>query len=267
MVVVLVDQQPLLFAARRATADEREVPGQLLTDQIEAQVAGGDGCQRIGVRVVGQLPRSPVPDDDVAAAVLAARDDSLEVEVLERMVLDVHRQPLCIGVERRALRDGPAEQHAGGLEPEVVVQAAGSMALHDETVAIGDGRRGASRFGCRAEVALLVVLRQALTDARARSLRRALGGHRPSLPTARVLANQAGHIESSSSHSASGMGSSISSAFSAVCSAVAIPATTATTGEYRSGNCRAAARNGTRCAAQMAAAACARPISSAEAGE
>ena len=46
-------------------------------------------------------PRAGVPDDDVAAAVLAGRDDALEVDVLERVVLDVERGPAHGRVERR----------------------------------------------------------------------------------------------------------------------------------------------------------------------
>ena len=46
-------------------------------------------------------PRAPIPHDDIAAAVLPGGDDTLEVEVVERMILDVHRHALRIGVERR----------------------------------------------------------------------------------------------------------------------------------------------------------------------
>ena len=89
-------------------------------------------------RVVGagRLPRAPVPDDHVAAAVLALGDDALEVEVLDRVVLDVHREPPRLRVERRPLRHRPAGQHAVDLEPEVVVQAAGPVALHDEPATV-----------------------------------------------------------------------------------------------------------------------------------
>ena len=139
VLVALVEQHPLLALARRAAAHEREVAVQLLAEQIEVQVAGLDGCDR--VVGVGQLPRAPVPHDHVAAAVLAGRDHALEVEVPERMVLDVDRHPLRGRIERRALRHRPAEQHARRLEPQVVVQPGRPVALHDEPVARRRRRR------------------------------------------------------------------------------------------------------------------------------
>ena len=56
------------------------------------QLAGGDRRGRVVGRGVVRLPGAAVPDDDVAAAVLAGGDDALEVEVLHRVVLDVDRQ-------------------------------------------------------------------------------------------------------------------------------------------------------------------------------
>ena len=115
-----MEQHPLLTRARCAAAHEREVAAQLLAEQVEVEVAGLDGGER--VVGVGQSPRAPVPDDHVAAAVLAGGDHALEVEVSERMVLDVDRHPLGCRVECRSLRHRPAEQDPGGLEPEVVVE-------------------------------------------------------------------------------------------------------------------------------------------------
>src|SRR5215813_14229799 len=45
------------------------------------------------------------------------------------MVLGLHREALVRRVEARALRHGPALQHALELEPEVVVQPRGGVAL------------------------------------------------------------------------------------------------------------------------------------------
>src|SRR5207248_9074589 len=110
VVVVLVDQQPLLaacavFGPRLAGAYQHEATGELLAVEVEVQLPALDGCDR----VVGSrwLPRPPVPHDDVTAAVLAFRDDALEVEVLDGVVLDVHRQLPRLGVPRRSPRHGP----------------------------------------------------------------------------------------------------------------------------------------------------------------
>ena len=147
---------------------------QLLAEQVEVQVAGLDGFDR--VVGVGQLPRAPVPHDHVAAAVLAGGDHALEVEVAERVVLDVDRHPLRRRVERRALRHRPAEQHAGRLEPQVVVEPSGPVALHHEPVARRSRRPGGlaltRRLGRDREVALATVRRQPVGGRRRWLLRR-----------------------------------------------------------------------------------------------
>jgi hypothetical protein len=76
------------------------------------------------------------------------------------MVLDMDREPLLTGIEARPLRDCPAQQHAIELEPEIVMQTARGMLLHDK------GERHCGRVlahpACRlrrfAKVAFAVVL-------------------------------------------------------------------------------------------------------------
>ena len=55
-----------------------------------------------------------------------------EVAVVDRMILDVHREPLRPGIERRPFGHGPRQQHAAVLEAEVVMQMAREMFLHAE---------------------------------------------------------------------------------------------------------------------------------------
>ena len=118
------------------------------------------------------LPGAPVPDDDVAGAVLLGRDDALEVEVLDRVVLDVDGHAPDLRVEGRALGDGPADEDAVDLEAEVVVEARRAMALDDEPAAPAARGRALVRGRLRRllEVALAAVF---------------LEGHRPiSVPEA-----------------------------------------------------------------------------------
>ena len=165
-IVLLVDQQPLLAlvvleggARRRAGAaagpDDREAALHLLAAEAELQLAVGDGLPRIERRRLG-LPGAPVPDDDVAGAVLLGGDDALEVEVLDRVVLDVDRHPPDGRVERGALGHGPGHEHALDLQPEVVVEPGRPMALDDEAPGrAGDG--GGRRLRGLGEVALATV--------------------------------------------------------------------------------------------------------------
>ena len=137
-----------LPAASGPGAHQHEPAAQLLAVQVDVQLAVGHGAGRgSSVSCGSQVPG--VPHDDVAAAVLAARDHALEVEVLERVVLDVERRPPDRRVEGRTLRHRPADQHAVDLEPEVVVQPAGPVPLHHEPArpARRPGRRWRSPDG------------------------------------------------------------------------------------------------------------------------
>ncbi len=105
--VVLVDQQPLLVD-RPAGRVGRARTGPRASRPWRSKCRSPSATASSGIVGLGQLPRSPVPDDDVAAAVLAGGDDTLEVEVVQRVVLDVDRHPPDVGVERRSLRHRPA---------------------------------------------------------------------------------------------------------------------------------------------------------------
>ena len=125
---------------RPARPDDREPALHLLAVDAELQLAVLDRLLRIERGRLG-LPGPPVPDDDVAGAVLLGRDDPFEIEVFDGVVLDVDGHAPDLAVEAGALRDGPADEHALDLEAEVVVQPGGSVALDDEP----PGRAGAGR--------------------------------------------------------------------------------------------------------------------------
>ena len=170
VVVALVDEQPLLAvvvleralrAAPRPTAraHDREPTLELLAVQPELQLAVPDGLAAIERRGL-RLPRAPVPDDHVTGAVLLGRDDALEVEVLDRVVLDVDGHAPGLRVEGGALGDGPADEDAVDLEPEVVVQPGRPVALDDEPARLtgpGGGQVG-RRFRGLPEVALAPIV-------------------------------------------------------------------------------------------------------------
>ena len=80
---------------------------------------------------LSRRPRALVPQHHDAGAV-AFGNDAFERAVFDRMILDVHREPFGLRIERRALRHRPRQQHALVLEAEVVVQMAGEVFLHAE---------------------------------------------------------------------------------------------------------------------------------------
>ena len=92
-------------------------------------------------------------------AVLAGRDLALERRVRERMVLDVHGEPLLARLERDALRHGPARERAVPLEAEVVVEPPRVVALDDEDRrAVASAAVRAERLGRRLRVPFAAVL-------------------------------------------------------------------------------------------------------------
>src|SRR2546426_142337 len=98
-----------------------------------------------------------VPDDRRPRAVAALGDHTLEVGVLEGMVLDVDGQALFAVADRRALGHRPAREHAVDLEPQIVAEPPRRVLVDDEQVAV---RRPAvaKRLGRTRGVALLPAL-------------------------------------------------------------------------------------------------------------
>src|SRR5690606_15919536 len=105
-----------------------------LTLQLELEiallVAGPQSRYRISIRGDGVVGAA-VPEHHRPSAVLALGDRPLELAVVDRMVLDFHRQALDGRIDARALRHGPALHDAVQLQPEIVVQPAGVVLLDD----------------------------------------------------------------------------------------------------------------------------------------
>ena len=104
-----------------------------------------------------QLVRSAVPDLDRAGAVLALGDLALEARVVERVVLDADGEGPLARLERHALRYGPARKRSVPLEPEVVVQPARVVPLHDEDRLLPSALLPAERLRCLLRIALALV--------------------------------------------------------------------------------------------------------------
>src|SRR4029077_18299645 len=121
------------------------------------------------------------PHDHVSAAVLAARDHTLEVGVGERVVLHPDREVPLTGIEGQSLRHRPAHEHAPDLEPEVVVETACPVPLHDEPGASVTVGHLTGRLRRTFEVALLPVALQriAACPRHARRLPGGSGGETP----------------------------------------------------------------------------------------
>ena len=149
--VLRLDEQPRLGLLAAARLHPHEMPSPLDPCAVEGEFQMALGETFVGIADRG--PAAAIPHDHRAAAVLALRNVALEVEILDRMVLGAHREPLLAQREARAAGDGPALEHAVELEPQVVVKPAGGMLLHHELAGrVSRGLRLRLRRPC--EVAL-----------------------------------------------------------------------------------------------------------------
>ena len=124
LLLLLLDDQPVLCVAAEMRRHERPEPVQPLAAQPDREAA---------VRLLlDELVRAVVPDLDGAGAVVPGRDLALERGVGERMILDVDRKVLLTRLQRHAFRHRPAGKRTVTLEPEVVVQVPRIVALDHE---------------------------------------------------------------------------------------------------------------------------------------
>src|SRR5207253_1035830 len=76
-------------------------------------------------RIFEGHPHAAVPHDHRARAVVAFRDDPLEVAVLDGVILDVDGEPFVGGVARRPFGHGPRPQYSVHPQPQVEMVAVG----------------------------------------------------------------------------------------------------------------------------------------------
>ena len=76
------------------------------------------------------LPIAAVPQLNRAPAVFAFGDCAFKITVIERVILNFHRQPLVVWIKRWASRYGPRLEHAIQFKTKVVVQSGSVMLLN-----------------------------------------------------------------------------------------------------------------------------------------
>ena len=139
--VAMLDQQPVGALAAVAVAlhaHEHPAALQLLAGEHELELALAQ--LRLGRRSApSRQPVAAIPQLHGAAAVLALWNRAFEVAVVERMVLDLHREPLVVRIERRPARDGPRLEDAVELQAQVVVQARRARASGSRSAGIRPG--------------------------------------------------------------------------------------------------------------------------------
>ena len=153
--VALLDEQPIALAL--LDLHERPFAVELVAAELEQEFALLESLSPI----LERDPLAAIPHDDSAGAVVPGRDLPLEVAVFDRMVFDVHGEPLVVHVVRRTLRNGPGPQHAAHLEAKIEVEIARGVLVDDEQPS-GRGRDRAHWFGRRVGRAFGAVLGKAV---------------------------------------------------------------------------------------------------------
>ena len=133
-------------------------------------VEGGD---HLVVAELLRLERAAVPDRHRARAVLALRDLALELEVLERVVLGVHREPVLVRVVRDAARKRPRGQRPSCSSRRSQCRRRAWCSWTTKRAALS--RPGALRLPGLVEVALGAVVPSLSAIALLTELRRASG--------------------------------------------------------------------------------------------
>ena len=160
-----LDQQPVVAWVAAAAfvavakADQRPAALHPLAVEADFQIAALEVTLGIG----GLRRPSPlVPKLYRAAAILALRNGAFEGAVVDRVVLDLHSEPLGRRIERRHLGHGPGFVHTVQFQPQIEMQPRRRVALdHEPPPGARAFRDAPSRLRRDREIPLLVVEREA----------------------------------------------------------------------------------------------------------
>ena len=146
---------PSVFGWGIHTVDHPVLPLRLKQRVLPPYALAVEGDDHLVVAELVAVVGARVPDLHLAGAVAAGGDLTREVDVAERMVLDVDGEVVALRIVRDALGHRPGDEHAVALESQIPVQAARVVLLHDEAGSTsgavlaphGLGRVGESSFG------------------------------------------------------------------------------------------------------------------------
>jgi hypothetical protein len=148
--VALAKQQPVPLVAVEMCGDERPRSLEPLAVQTHRQPAVG--------LLLNELVRAAVPDLNRAGAVVPLWNLAGKGGVIERVILDVHRERALPRLEWHTFGQSPGRQCTVTLESEVVVEAPRIVALDDEDRILPRRALRREGLGRPLRVALAVVL-------------------------------------------------------------------------------------------------------------
>src|SRR5262249_27971322 len=132
--VAMLDQEPLPVSRRDRRAlpsvNEYEFPMQFLPVERKFDLATLQ--LMLHGHSIQQVECAAIPYHHRASSIMTVGDHSLKAGVFDRMILCHHSEPLVRWIERRSFGNRPAQQHSIALQPEVIVEARGSVLLYNE---------------------------------------------------------------------------------------------------------------------------------------
>jgi hypothetical protein len=156
--VLGLDQQPIIAFFARPPMHPHQMPFSMKLLALEAKIEMS--FRQPLVRISERLPGPAIPNHHCAAAVLSLWNRAFEFVVFDRMIFDLHRQPLFARHQAWPARNRPALHHAIELKAKVIMQPRGRVLLNDESMSLG-ARRLAARFGSHVKAPLGTVGLQA----------------------------------------------------------------------------------------------------------
>lgn len=129
----MLDKEPVGTLLAFSLAHPVQDPAAVQLLALEGQVKLAFSISAIRILAV---PIAAIPNHHGAAAVLPLRNGPFEVAVIQRIVLDLDREPLVRRIEGRALCNCPGFENTVKLEPKVVMQMRSRMLLDDKAEAL-----------------------------------------------------------------------------------------------------------------------------------
>src|SRR5437899_391151 len=109
-------QKPFLsLASAHYGLDYDPLPPKFLANQSESHESIAERCGGIIRLGSDDLKFAEVPHDDFARAIFASGEGFLEHQVVERVVLDMDREALDLGILARPFRHRPGDEDRAGF--------------------------------------------------------------------------------------------------------------------------------------------------------
>ena len=158
-VVLMLDHQPLGLFFAALGSNQNETATEFFAGEPEFDFAVSHLL--LGALAAFDAERAAVPNHHGTRPVISRRNIALEIGVAHGVVFGLDGHALIGGIQGRAFGNGPGFEHAINRQAKVVMQAAGSVLLHNEGAFELRKRFRGGRFRSAVEAPFAAVLPEA----------------------------------------------------------------------------------------------------------